>query len=136
MSRILLVDDESDVVARNAASLEAAGFDVVATAGTAAALDAIGRDRPDLIVLEAMLDGSLAGFDLARRLAAECPSLPLIMLSRVDQHLSRAELAREDRDDGWIPVDRFLEKPVMPDVLAYEVEHLLHVGTASKAGRA
>jgi hypothetical protein len=80
---------------------------------------------PDVVVLEAMLDGGTAGFDLARTLAREFPALPLIMLSRVDETISEQDLATQDRDDGWMPVARFMEKPVAPEVVVYEVDHLL-----------
>lgn len=126
MARILLVDDDSDVVARNAAALAASGHDVETASTTAEGLAAVRATRPDLVVLEAMLDGGFAGFDLARSLAREFPTLPLIMLSRVDEFISGLELAKQDRDDGWLPVQRFMEKPVAPDVVVYEVEQALH----------
>jgi DNA-binding response OmpR family regulator len=125
MGRILLVDDDSAAVAGNVTALEASGHTVETAATTAEARAAIGREAPDLVVLEAMLDGATAGFDLARSLAAESPALPLIMLSRVDEHLTAAERAAQDRDDGWMPVARFFEKPISPDVLVYEVDHLV-----------
>jgi DNA-binding response OmpR family regulator len=127
MARILLVDDDAGVVARNAAALEADGHAVSMAATTAQGLDAVRREAPDVVVLEAMLDGAMAGFDLARTLAREFPALPLIMLSRVDEVISDRELATQDRDDGWMPVQRFMEKPVSPEVLVYEVDHLLPV---------
>jgi len=127
MARILLVDDDAAVVARNAAALKADGHAVMTAATTAQGLDAVRREAPDLVVLEAMLDGATAGFDLARTLAREFPALPLIMLSRVDEVISDRELATQDRDDGWMPVQRFMEKPVSPEVLVYEVDHLLPV---------
>ena len=46
------------------------------------------------------------------------------MLTRADEHLTVQERAEQDRD-GWLPVQRYLEKPVSTDVLAYEVDHLL-----------
>jgi hypothetical protein len=52
----------------------------------------------------------------------------MIMLSRVDEHLTAAERAAQDRDDGWMPVERFMEKPVAPEVLVYEVDHLAKAG--------
>lgn len=126
MARILLVDDDSDVVARNAAALAASGHDVSTATTTADGLSAVRTTKPDVVVLEAMLDGGFAGFDLARSLAHEFPTMPLIMLSRVDEFISGLELAKQDRDDGWLPVQRFMEKPVAPDVVVYEVEHALH----------
>jgi DNA-binding response OmpR family regulator len=124
MARILLVDDDPNVVAINTRALEAGGYTVTTASTTTEARAAVGREMPDVVVLEAMLDGATAGFDLARSLARQKPDLPLIMLSRCDEVLTAAERASQDRDDGWMPVQRFMEKPVAPDVLVYEVDHL------------
>lgn len=127
MANILLVDDDPAVAATNAAALEANGHTVATVAGTADASAAVATAVPDAVVLEAMLDGGFAGFDLARKLAHDFPELPLIVLTRADEHLSEAERRRQDRD-GWLPVTRFMEKPVSTDVLVYEVDHALPHG--------
>jgi two-component system phosphate regulon response regulator OmpR len=124
MGRILLVDDDPAAVAGNVTALEASGHTVSTASTTSEARAAIGRETPDVVVLEAMLDGATAGFDLARSLAREIPGLPLIMLTRVDEHLTAAERAAQDRD-GWLPVERFMEKPVATEVLVYEVDHVV-----------
>ena len=93
MARVLLIDDDPQVVATNTQALVADGHLVTTAANTAEAQAAIGREMPDLVVLEAMLDGATAGFDLARSLARTNPDLPLIMLSRCDQVLSAAQRA-------------------------------------------
>ncbi len=129
MARILLVDDDTAAVGRATAALEADGHTVIVATTVAGALDCMRERRPDLVVLEALLDGGTAGFDLARRLATSEPDLPLIMATRVDEQLSRAELDRQDRD-GWLPVRRFFEKPVMPEVLVDEIDHLLPAAAA------
>lgn len=126
MPHVLLVDDDADLVARTTTALEAAGYAVDVARTTAGALDATRRERPDAVVLEAMLDGGMAGFDLARTLASEYPTLPLLMVTRADDVLTAADRERQDRDGGWIPVQRYLEKPVMPEVLVYEIGHVLH----------
>jgi CheY-like chemotaxis protein len=119
------VDDDPEAVAGNLAALKANGHEVVAVSTTAAAAEAVRREPPDVVVMEGMLDGTFAGFDLARSLAHDFPTLPLIMLTRADEHLSKRDRAAQDRDGGWLPVQRYLEKPVAADVLAYEVDHLL-----------
>ncbi|HYM83145.1 MAG TPA: response regulator [Candidatus Dormibacteraeota bacterium] len=124
MAEILLVDDDPKVVARNAAALAAEGHVVTAASTTAEARRHLHAVDPDVVVMEAMLDGGVAGLDLARTLAAERPTLPLIVLTRLDDHLDPDELARQDRD-GWLPVSRYLRKPVMPEVLADEIDHLV-----------
>jgi CheY-like chemotaxis protein len=124
MAHILLVDDDPDVAATNVETIEELGHSVELTATAAEAAEALGRKAPDLVVLEAILGGKFAGIELAKELAETHPDLPMIMLTRADEQLTSAELESQDRD-GWLPVDRYLEKPVLDDVLAYEVEHLL-----------
>ena len=124
MGYILLVDDDPKAVAEHSAALEADGHTVAAASNTLEAMAAIHRETPDLVVLEAMLDGSYAGFELARTLARKYPQMPLVMVTRADEHLTDEERDRQDRD-GWMPVARFMQKPLSGDVLAYEVDHLL-----------
>jgi DNA-binding response OmpR family regulator len=126
MANILLVDDDVEFVTRHADSFVAGGHAVTVAETTSAAIDAARRNPPDAVVLEAMLDGGQAGFDLARTLADEFPSLPLLMVTRADEVLTPGERASQDRDGGWLPVDRYLAKPVMPDVLLYVLNHVLH----------
>lgn len=133
MTRVLLVDADAVLNARNAAELTAAGHEVTVATSTTEAGASIRDEMPDLVVLEGMLDGGRAGFDLARTLATDHPGLPLIMLTRADEVLGPQEIADQDRDDGWLPVQRYLEKPVMPAVLASEVGHLLE-GHAAEHG--
>jgi CheY-like chemotaxis protein len=124
MAHILLVDDDPEATATNAETIETLGHSVECTATPAEAAEAVERRAPDLVVLEAILGGKFTGIELARELAETRPDLPLIMLTRADEQLTPKELDSQDRD-GWLPVDRYLEKPVLDDVLAYEVEHLL-----------
>lgn len=126
MAHILLVDDDADVATRHASAFVAGGHAVTVADTTVAAIEAARRNRPDAVVLEAMLDGGQAGFDLARTLAKEFPALPLLMVTRADEVLTASERDSQDRDDGWLPVDRYLAKPVMPDVLLYVLDHVLH----------
>lgn len=124
MAHILLVDDDRDLVAANVAALQAIGHSVATVSTSVEASAEVQREVPDLVVLEGMLDGAYTGFDLARSLAKDFPTLPLIMLTRADEHLTSRERSAQDRD-GWLPVQRYLEKPVATDVLLYEVDHLL-----------
>ena len=124
MAHILLVDDDTQLVSGNVAALQALGHTVASASTAAEASEVIHREVPDLVVMESMLDGAYAGFDLARSLAKDFPTLPLIMLTRADEHFTKRERSKQDRD-GWLPVQRYLEKPVSTDVLSYEVDHLL-----------
>lgn len=125
MAHILLVDDDPEVSARYARAIEGAGHSVSRADSPAAALEALKARPPDLVVLEAIFAGKFTGVTLARRLAEIDPDLPLIMMTRADERLTTEQLDLEDRDGGWIPVDRYLAKPVMRDVLTAEIQRLL-----------
>ncbi len=124
MAHILVVDDDPASVAATTEAIVTDGHSVSTSATTAEATRMVRQSVPDLVVLEAVLGGKLAGLDLARSLAQDHPNLPLIMLTRADDLLSTEQLDSQDTD-GWIPVRRYLEKPVLTDVLMDEIDHLL-----------
>ena len=119
---VLLVDDDPLFVAAVTAILESR-FEVRSASNGNEAFQSIGEARPDLIVLDVMMDYMSEGFDVARKLRQdpETMSIPLIMLTGVDERYDY----REEVDESWVPCDRYLEKPVEPEALLAEVEALI-----------
>lgn len=124
MAHIHLIDDDPISVARTTEAIESGGHSVSASYTPAEATRYMRGELPDLVVIEAVLGGKLSGLDLAESIAHDHPDLPLIMLTRADDLLSDEQLDSQDRD-GWIPVSRYLVKPVLTDVLVAEIDHLL-----------
>lgn len=119
---VLLVDDDRVFVDAVSAVLESRYR--IRTAGNGReAWQRLAEERPDLIVLDVMMDYLSEGFDVARKLREdpETSSIPLIMLTGVDQMYDY----RMEVDESWVPCDRYLEKPVSPDRLLAEVEALI-----------
>jgi len=119
---VLLVDDDALFVAAATAILESR-FDVRSASNGKEAFLAIGEARPDLIILDVMMDYMSEGFDVARKLRQDpgTESIPLIMLTGVDERYDY----REEVDESWVPCDRFLQKPVDPEALLAEAEALV-----------
>jgi len=83
-ARLLVVEDDANIVELLAASLRHAGFDVAAVRDGEGALAAAREFRPDLVVLDVMLPG-MDGFEVARRLGADdLPSPVLFLTARGD----------------------------------------------------
>jgi phosphate regulon transcriptional regulator PhoB len=80
--KILVVDDEKDIVDLIAYNLQREGFAVVSACDGQAAWDAIRTEKPGLVVLDLMLPG-ISGLDVCKliRRHAETESLPVIMLT-------------------------------------------------------
>jgi CheY-like chemotaxis protein len=130
MAKILLVDDDVDLVSMNRLVLEKKGHQVTAAYSAAEARQALAKDRPDLAVLDVMMESASAGFELAREVHQKFPDLPMIMLSAV--HEATGVPFRFQPDDDWLPVLKFLDKPVEPGRLAAEVEAALAAPTEGK----
>src|SRR5882757_5141662 len=82
-ARLLVVEDEPNILELLSASLRYAGFDVVTAAAGTEAVQAAQRHRPDLIVLDVMLP-DMDGFDVIRRLRGGGAHIPVLFLTARD----------------------------------------------------
>ncbi|MEV0895949.1 response regulator transcription factor [Actinoplanes sp. NPDC049802] len=115
--QVLVVDDDptvSDVVRRY---LEQDGCRVRLAADGLAALAAVDAERPDLIVLDLMLDG-LDGLEVCRRVQREQPGLPVVMLTALGEESDRV-LGLE------VGADDYVTKPFSPRELVLRVRSVL-----------
>lgn len=126
---ILLIDDDPDQRLALRLPLEATGYQVTEAASTAEALNIIKQIKPDLIILDVMMDTATAGFQLALDLHSPDPkseykelrNTPIIMLTAIH---STTPL-RFAPDEDYLPVETFIEKPIEPEVLLEKVRQYL-----------
>ena len=88
--RILLAEDEPNIIESLTFLLERAGFDVATEMNGQVALDAALADPPDLIILDVMLPG-LDGIEILRRLRADARTrtMPVLILTAKGQRENR-----------------------------------------------
>ncbi|HUC64284.1 MAG TPA: response regulator [Stellaceae bacterium] len=94
---ILIVDDEPPIRRLLRTSLTAQGYDVLEAAGGQEAIDAVGRDKPDLVILDLGLP-DLGGIEVIRVLRQRS-SLPIIVLSVRDDERGKVEALDLGADD-------------------------------------
>jgi CheY-like chemotaxis protein len=123
MAHILLVDDDQDLIDMNRTVLSQRGHQVTVAYSAAEAKKAAAAAHPDAAVLDVMMEDMTVGFELARYLHAEMPALPMIMMTGIRKEMNLGYSF--EPDETWLPVTKFLEKPVNPRVLAEELEKLL-----------
>jgi two-component system OmpR family response regulator len=82
-AKLLVVEDEPNILELLAASLRYAGFEVVTAAAGSDAVQAAQRHRPDLIVLDVMLP-DMDGFDVLHRLRGGGTRIPVVFLTARD----------------------------------------------------
>jgi two-component system OmpR family response regulator len=115
--RVLVVDGEPDVADLIALALRDDGFTIEKADSGRAALTAIARFKPDLVILEVALP-DLSGLDLLRRLSAESSRMPAIFLT--------ARAATEDKVNGLAGgADDYMTKPFQVAELVARVRVVL-----------
>jgi two-component system alkaline phosphatase synthesis response regulator PhoP len=98
MSRILIVEDEPDMVLGLKDNFEFEGYEVVTASDGAAGLERARSERPDLLILDIMLP-KLSGLEVCKTLRAEGFRAPIIMLTARGQEIDKVvglELGADD----------------------------------------
>ncbi len=114
---ILLVDDEASIVQLAQLYLEREGFRVISASDGQAALDAVVRQNPALMVLDVMLP-KLDGFEVCRRLRADDNPVAILMLTARDDDIDKIVGLELGADD-------YLTKPFNPRELVARVKAIL-----------
>jgi two-component system OmpR family response regulator len=125
MKTILVVDDEPKIAALARDYLEHAGYAVVVASNGRAALDAVARSHPDLVVLDLGLP-ELDGLDVTREIRRDS-TLPIVMLTARDDEIDKL-LGLE------LGADDYLTKPFSPRELVARVKAVLRRVDAATTG--
>jgi DNA-binding response OmpR family regulator len=121
MKKILVIDDERDVLEIVRTVLKSKGYHIRCVEGGAEGLKSAETDRPDLIICDLMMP-RMSGMEVVKRLKAhpELNGVPVFILSAVASDKSRP-------DDYWargLGVDEFISKPFDPLDLLGRVEYI------------
>jgi two-component system alkaline phosphatase synthesis response regulator PhoP len=127
--KILVVDDDPDLVEVIRLTLEAKDYQVFSAASGAEGLEKVKEIHPDLIILDVMMDYITEGFQVSLQLRspdskseyAPYSKIPILMLTA----LHSTTPLRFAPDEDYLPVDDFVEKPLEPSALVQKVEKLL-----------
>jgi len=119
MAKLLLVDDDVDFIEQYRAALARTGHELIPAYSATEARQLLKTMTPDLAVVDVMMENGLPGFDLAREIHRQAPDVPILMISGLNEQL-KAPIPFEP--DENLPIHKFLDKPVLPQVLRREVE--------------
>jgi len=123
---ILIIDDDPDIVEGMKAVLESNNYDVrVANTGEEG-LKEIRLKKPELIILDVMMETADKGFDVAREIKWDprYEDVPILMLTAIKEKTG-LDFKNETEDEHWFPVDDYCDKPLSPQELIAKVEALL-----------
>ncbi len=116
---ILVIDDDPDIHDFCKVTLGNAGYTVLVASSGAEGRALIASERPDLVILDVMMEQADAGFFTAQWLNSEYPGLPVLMLSSI------ADASDSLFDISTLAVADLVNKPIAPRDLLERVKRLL-----------
>ena len=125
-TKILIVDDDPDILVAIGAVLEARNYQVVTARGGEEGLVKLKEERPDLMILDLLMprkDGFAVCKELQDPRWSKYSNTPILILTSIREEVSRR---RYELETGLsLDVDDYAEKPIDPFVLVERVENLL-----------
>ena len=126
-AKILIIDDDPDISEAMTVVLESKGYRVEVAPNSKEGMACIQAERPDLIILDVMMDTPQEGFNFDRQIKGdpEYKDIPVLMVTAVKEKTG-LDFKAEAGDEAWLPVDEFIDKPVRPQDLLEKVVRLLN----------
>jgi len=127
--KILIIDDDPDFIKAINLILESAMYDVVTALNPEEGKEKIIAERPDLILLDIMMDSLFDGFSICHAIKTskeykEFKDTPIIFISAVKEKTgSRFQFKGEEQ--GMAGPDDYIDKPIKPDDFLARIERLL-----------
>lgn len=129
MGKIYIIDDDRDIVDALTMVLEAEDHKIASQYDEDDAVENVSDFGADLIILDVIFpENDGAGFEIARKLKHDekTKNIPIAMLSAVNEKGQYSgTFSNVDKDDVYLPVDEFVEKPLVPVELIKLVNKLL-----------
>lgn len=129
MAKILVVDDEPDIVRVVVKIMESRGHEVSTAVDGPTALEAVKGHRPDVVILDLNLP-RMDGFEVCKRLKQDDQTrdIPIVMMTA-------AYVRVEDAERGTsLGADEYVTKPFLREVLIHNVERLIAERATRSAG--
>ena len=123
MDRILVIDDDPIFVKSTTAILEAHGYQVESASNREEGLAKMNEQKPDLLLLDVMMDWVLDGVSISREMMSEraLRRIPIVMVTSIMNSEYRGVFPQ----DEYLHIDSWLNKPCPPDKLVAEVQKTL-----------
>ena len=131
-AKIIIVDDNHDLLFTMETFLTRNGFEVLTADDGQKGLDLIKKTRPDLVLLDIMMESTFSGFDVCKaiRSDADLKTIPVIGISGIGDEMG----IRIDKwgDDDYFSVDEFFEKPVDREKLLERIKIRMEKGVIQR----
>ena len=122
---ILIVDDDMDYLMQTRIKLEKFGYKTITAESQREAELILDKIKPDLAIIDLMMENEDSGFILSYKLKKKYPDVPVIIATAVAAETGISFDINDENNRKWIRADAFLEKGIRSEVLQKEIERLI-----------
>ena len=122
---ILIVDDDQDYLFQLQAKVEQFGFKTITAESQQEAERLIEKTKPDLAILDLMMENEDSGFILCYKMKKKYPDVPIIIATGVAAETGINFDINDENNRKWIKADCFLDKGIRKERLKEEIDNLL-----------
>jgi two-component system, OmpR family, alkaline phosphatase synthesis response regulator PhoP len=123
--KILIVDDDVDFIEITKFALEGNGYEVFSAESGPEGWKQVNREKPDLILMDLMMERLDAGMALSQKIKKRFPAIPILMLTSISRETGMDFSPRTAEDLKELHVDDFCTKPIKAKPLLEKIEKLL-----------
>jgi two-component system, OmpR family, response regulator len=122
---ILIVDDDMDYLMQTRIKIEKFGYKTITAESQREAELILDKIKPDLAIIDLMMENEDSGFILSYKLKKKYPDVPVIIATAVAAETGISFDINDENNRKWIRADAFLEKGIRSEVLQKEIERLI-----------
>ncbi len=125
VAKILLVDDDADLLEQQKILLEARGFEILTAEDTETAWSVFKKEKPDAAIVDLIMEQHDSGFILCHRIKKDLhgKNIPVFLLTSATYQTGYKFGSRTAEEKEWIKCDEVLAKPIVVDEIISKLEN-------------
>ncbi len=124
VKKILLVDDDIDLLEQNKVLLESRGYKVITAENGAKGWEAFQKENPNVAIIDLIMEEMDSGFILCHRIKKSNPNVPVFIITSAPYTTGFKFSASTNEEKEWLKCDEILNKPVVIDELIAKLKNM------------
>ena len=124
---VLIVDDDIEYLFQMKINIEKMGFQVITAEGQLEAEEILEKMKPDIAIIDLMMESEDSGFILSYKLKMKYPDIPIIIATAVTAETGITFENDLSQNNSWIKADLFIDKGIRMEQLQREINKLLNI---------
>ncbi|MGK9368995.1 response regulator [Melioribacter sp. Ez-97] len=124
IKKILLVDDDIDLLEQNKVLLESRGYKVVTAENGAKGWEVFQKENPDAAIIDLIMEEMDSGFILCHRIKKSNPGVPVFIVTSAPYTTGFKFSASTNEEKEWLKCDGILNKPIVLEELVAKLKNM------------